>query len=38
LHPYKLVKDHRTNVEVHDAEKVLEEGAIEPFLESTQEL
>lgn len=32
LHPYKLVKDHRTNVEVHDAEGVLE-GAIEPFLE-----
>ncbi|OGC88098.1 hypothetical protein A2419_01325 [Candidatus Adlerbacteria bacterium RIFOXYC1_FULL_48_26] len=32
LHPYKLVKDHRTNVEVHDAEGVLE-GNIEPFLE-----
>jgi peptide chain release factor 2 len=31
LHPYKLVKDHRTGVEVHDAEKVLE-GNIEPFL------
>ncbi len=23
LHPYKLVKDHRTGVEVHDAERVL---------------
>jgi peptide chain release factor 2 len=33
LHPYKLVKDHRTNVEVHDAESVLE-GNIEPFLEA----
>ena len=33
LHPYKLVKDHRTGVEVHDAQKVLDEGAIEPFLE-----
>ena len=33
LHPYKLVKDHRTNVEVHDAEGVLE-GNLEPFLES----
>jgi peptide chain release factor 2 len=32
LHPYKLVKDHRTNIEVHDAEGVLE-GNIEPFLE-----
>jgi peptide chain release factor 2 len=31
LHPYKLVKDHRTNVEVHDAESVLE-GNLEPFL------
>ena len=31
LHPYKLVKDHRSGVEVHDAEKVLG-GDIEPFL------
>lgn len=31
LHPYKLVKDHRSNVEVHDAEAVLE-GGLEPFL------
>ncbi|MBC7836522.1 PCRF domain-containing protein [Acetobacteraceae bacterium] len=33
LHPYKLVKDHRSSVEVHDAEGVLE-GNIEPFLEA----
>ncbi|MDB5224758.1 MAG: hypothetical protein JWO43_380 [Candidatus Adlerbacteria bacterium] len=32
LHPYKLVKDHRTGVEVHDAESVLE-GNLEPFVE-----
>lgn len=31
LHPYKLVKDHRTGVELHDAEGVLE-GNIQPFL------
>jgi peptide chain release factor 2 len=31
LHPYKLVKDHRSGVEVHDAEGVLE-GGLEPFL------
>lgn len=31
LHPYKLVKDHRSGVEVHDAEGVLE-GNVEPFL------
>lgn len=32
LHPYKLVKDHRTGLEVRDAEGVLE-GNLEPFLE-----
>lgn len=31
LHPYKLVKDHRTGVEVRDAQGVLE-GNIEPFI------
>lgn len=31
LHPYKLVKDHRSGTEVHDAEAVLE-GHLEPFL------
>jgi peptide chain release factor 2 len=31
LHPYKLVKDHRTEVEVRDAESVLD-GNLEPFL------
>jgi len=33
LHPYKLVKDHRSGVEVHDAEGVLD-GDIEPFLQN----
>ncbi len=32
LHPYQLVKDHRTSVEVRDAAGVLE-GHLEPFLE-----
>ena len=33
LHPYKLVKDHRTGVEVSDAEKVLE-GDLDRFIEA----
>jgi peptide chain release factor 2 len=33
LHPYKLVKDHRSGVEVRDAESVLD-GNLEPFLQS----
>lgn len=37
LHPYKLVKDHRTNVEVHDAEGVLG-GNLEPFIEAEKAL
>lgn len=31
LHPYKMVKDHRSGVEVRDAEEVLR-GSLEPFL------
>jgi peptide chain release factor 2 len=33
LHPYKMVKDHRTNVEVGNAERVLE-GDIDAFLDA----
>ncbi len=37
LHPYKLVKDHRTGVETSNAEEVLE-GALDVFIESEIEL
>jgi peptide chain release factor 2 len=33
LHPYLLVKDHRTNLEVHDARGVLD-GKIDDFIYS----
>jgi peptide chain release factor 2 len=34
LHPYKQVKDHRTGVEVSNAEAVLEKGEIDVFVEA----
>lgn len=37
FHPYKLVKDHRTNVETADVESVLE-GNLEMFLEAEKNL
>lgn len=36
IHPYKLVKDHRSGVEVHDAEKVLL-GYLDPFIEGSRQ-
>jgi peptide chain release factor 2 len=37
VHPYKLVKDHRTGVEVTDVEKVFE-GDLAEFIEAEKDL
>jgi peptide chain release factor 2 len=33
LHPYRMVKDHRTGTEVGDSDRVLD-GDIDPFVEA----
>jgi peptide chain release factor 2 len=38
IHPYKMIKDHRTEVEIHDIDSILLDGEIDKFIEAERDL
>jgi peptide chain release factor 2 len=38
LHPYKLIKDHRTGFETGNIEKVLEDGYLDEFIDAEKDI
>ena len=38
LHPYRLIKDHRTGYETGNVEKVLEDGYLDEFIEAEKDI